>query len=65
LVREPNRRHRLLRAELIWPDGRPHGLSLGDGRDGFPLQPAETPGGTSARARFRVLEGGLGGRKPD
>jgi hypothetical protein len=66
LVREPHRRHRLLRAELIWPDGRPPGPSPGGGRDAFPLQlQGEAPGGDSARARFRVLEGGLGGRRSD
>jgi hypothetical protein len=65
LVHEPNGPLRLLHAELIWPDGRPHGLLPGCSRDAFPLQSGETPGGASARTRFRVLEGGLGGRRSD
>jgi len=58
-AREPIGHRRLLRAELLWPDGRKSGLPQRAVLDA----PSPAPAGVSAQRRFRVLEGGLGKRE--
>jgi hypothetical protein len=63
LGHEKLRERRLLRHELIWPDGRPHAVVERTGRQ-VPFQPVMPPARIvrDERRSFRVLEGG---RKED
>jgi hypothetical protein len=62
---EPLGRRRLLRHELIWPDGRPNGPQQ---KSDFGAPLSSEPSGasrTNPLRRFRVLEGGRSDRKRD
>jgi hypothetical protein len=63
---EPLRRRRLLRRELIWPDGRPHSVIERLGRQApFLAARAQLRVVKPARPSFRVLEGGRTDRGGD
>jgi hypothetical protein len=51
--------HRLVRHELIWPDGRPHSVIERSGKQApFLAEPANTRTANALRRQFRVLDGG-------
>jgi hypothetical protein len=51
--------HRLVRHELVWPDGRPHSVIERSGNQApFLAEPANTRMANALRRQFRVLEGG-------
>jgi hypothetical protein len=51
--------HRLVRHELIWPDGRPHSVIERSGKQApFLAEPANTRMANALRRQFRVLDGG-------
>jgi hypothetical protein len=63
---DPQLPRRLLRHELIWPDGRPHSIVLRAGKQApFLPPPADVRIVTSERRQFRVLDGGRTDGKHD
>jgi len=66
LHNEPLRSRRLLRHEIIWPDGRPHSVVERAGRQA-PFLPRVTTGRIvkSNQRQFRVLDGGRSNSKFD
>jgi hypothetical protein len=65
LAIDPVRTRRLVRHELVWPDGRPHSVVEPLRQPSQP--PARQPGAVrivrTEQRQFRVLEGGLSGGK--
>jgi hypothetical protein len=58
--------HRLVRHELVWPDGRPHSVIERSGKQApFLAEPANARMANVLRRQFRVLEGGRAGSKRD
>ena len=56
--------HRLVRHELVWPDGRPHSVIERSGNHApFLAEPANTRMANALRRQFRVLDGGRGDSK--
>jgi hypothetical protein len=56
---DPLLSHRLVRHELIWPDGRPHSVIARSGKQApFAPEPANTRLVNALRRQFRVLDGG-------
>lgn len=52
-------KHRLLRHELVWPDGRPHSVIERSGKQApFLAQPANARTANALRRQFRVVNGG-------
>lgn len=67
LSNEPLRNRHLLRHQLIWPDGRPHSVIERSGAQApFQSPPsAAIPLNATGRRKFRVVDGGRAGSKPD
>ncbi len=56
--------HRLVRHEIVWPDGRPHSVIERAGKQApFLAEPANTRLANAMRRQFRVLDGGRAGTK--
>jgi hypothetical protein len=56
--------HRLVRHELVWPDGRPHSVIERSGKHApFLAEPSHTRIAKAMRRQFRVLDGGRAGNK--
>jgi len=63
---EPLRTRRLIRQELIWPDGRPHSVAQRMGRPAPQRARLGAPQVVQVeQRRFRVYEGGRAGAKDD
>ena len=67
LSNEPLRSRHLLRHQLIWPDGRPHSVIERSGAQAPFQAPASAamPLSAAGRRKFRVVDGGRAGSKPD
>jgi len=66
LSHEPLTSRRLLRHEIVWPDGRPHSLLDRSGKLApFMPAPVEARPATPVQRQFRVLEGGRTDGKHD
>jgi hypothetical protein len=51
--------HRLVRHEVVWPDGRPHSIIERSGQQApFQAEPTNTRIAKTLRGQFRVLDGG-------
>lgn len=66
LDNEPLRNRRLLRHEIVWPDGRPHAVAVRAG-SALPFLPgrAQMRVVKTGRRQFRVFDGGRMGSKYD
>ena len=58
--------HRLVRHEVVWPDGRPHSVIERSGQQApFQAEPTNARIAKALRGQFRVLDGGRSGGNRD